>query len=158
MKTVLIAVGNIKSSWADLGEKTYSQRISHYMPYETVVIPDVKTGRATTPQMQKDAEGNAILAKIQPSDAVVLLDERGTQPTSRRLAEMLQSYMNSGIKRLVFVIGGPYGFSDAVYARAAGSKLSLSSLTFPHELARLIFTEQLYRAVTILRGEPYHHD
>lgn len=157
MKVVLIAVGNVKSPWAAQGEKTYAQRIEHYIPYETVIVPDVKTSKATTPQMQKEAEGNVILSKLQPADSVVLLDERGKQPTSRQLAEMMQGHMNSGVKRLVFVIGGPYGFSESVYARA-GRLLSLSSLTFPHELARLIFTEQLYRAMTILRGEPYHHD
>ncbi|MDE6165112.1 MAG: 23S rRNA (pseudouridine(1915)-N(3))-methyltransferase RlmH [Muribaculaceae bacterium] len=157
MKVVLIAVGNVKSPWAAQGEKTYAQRIGHYIPYETVIVPDVKTSKATTPQMQKEAEGNVILSKLQPADSVVLLDERGKQPTSRQLAEMMQGHMNSGVKRLVFVIGGPYGFSESVYARA-GRLLSLSSLTFPHELARLIFTEQLYRAMTILRGEPYHHD
>lgn len=157
MKVVLIAVGNVKSPWAAQGEKTYAQRIGHYIPYETVIVPDVKTSKATTPQMQKEAEGNVILSKLQPADSVILLDERGKQPTSRQLAEMMQGYMNSGVKRLVFVIGGPYGFSESVYARA-GRLLSLSSLTFPHELARLIFTEQLYRAMTILRGEPYHHD
>ena len=157
MKVVLIAVGNVKSPWAAQGEKTYAQRIGHYIPYETVIVPDVKTSKATTPQIQKEAEGNVILSKLQPADSVVLLDERGKQPTSRQLAEMMQGHMNSGVKRLVFVIGGPYGFSESVYARA-GRLLSLSSLTFPHELARLIFTEQLYRAMTILRGEPYHHD
>ncbi|MDE5646715.1 MAG: 23S rRNA (pseudouridine(1915)-N(3))-methyltransferase RlmH [Muribaculaceae bacterium] len=157
MKVVLIAVGNVKSPWAAQGENTYAQRIGHYIPYETVIVPDVKTSKATTPQMQKEAEGNVILSKLQPADSVVLLDERGKQPTSRQLAEMMQGHMNSGVKRLVFVIGGPYGFSESVYARA-GRLLSLSSLTFPHELARLIFTEQLYRAMTILRGEPYHHD
>ena len=158
MKAVLIAVGNVKSAWASQGEKNYAQRIGHYIPYETIIVPDVKTSKATTPQMQKEAEGAVILSKLQPTDVVVLLDERGQPPTSRQLAEMLQGYMNSGVKRLVFVIGGPYGFSDAVYGRAAGRLLSLSKLTFPHELARLIFTEQLYRAMTILRGEPYHHD
>lgn len=158
MKVVLIAVGNVKSPWAAQGENTYAQRIGHYIQFETVVVPDVKTSRSTTPQAQKEAEGCLILSKLQPTDAVVLLDERGKQPTSRGLAEMLQGYMNSGVKRLVFIIGGPYGFSDSVYDRAAGRMLSFSSLTFPHELARLIFTEQLYRAMTILRGEPYHHD
>lgn len=158
MKTILIAVGSVKSGWAAQGEKTYAERIVHYMPYETVVVPDVKTSKATTPQMQKEAEGSAILSKLQPTDVVVLLDERGEQPTSRRLAEIVQGHMNSGVKRLVFVIGGPYGFSEEVYARAGKRLLSLSKLTFPHELARLIFTEQLYRAMTILRGEPYHHD
>lgn len=157
MKVVLIAVGNVKSPWAAQGEKTYAQRIGHYIPYETVIVPDVKTSKATTPQMQKEAEGNVILSKLLPTDSVILLDERGKQPTSRQLAEMMQGHLNSGVKRLVFVIGGPFGFSESVYARA-GRLLSLSSLTFPHELARLIFTEQLYRAMTILRGEPYHHD
>lgn len=158
MKTVLIAVGSVKSVWAAQGEKTYAERITHYMPYETVIVPDVKTSKSTTPQIQKEAEGAVILSKLQPTDVVVLLDERGQQPTSRKLAGLLQGHMNSGVKRLVFVIGGPYGFSEAVYARAGGRLLSLSKLTFPHELARLIFTEQLYRAMTILRGEPYHHD
>ncbi|MDE6782558.1 MAG: 23S rRNA (pseudouridine(1915)-N(3))-methyltransferase RlmH, partial [Paramuribaculum sp.] len=111
----------------------------------------------TTESMQKVNEGKLMMSYFEPSDMVVLLDERGTQPTSREFSQYIQKQMSSGIKRLLFVVGGPYGFSDEVYARAQG-KISLSRMTFPHDMVRLIFVEQLYRSMTILRNEPYHHD
>ena len=110
-----------------------------------------------TEAMQKELEGQMMLERLQPSDYVMLLDERGTEMTSREFAGFVDKRMSSGLKRLVFVIGGPYGFSPAIYERA-DAKVSLSRMTFNHEMVRLFFTEQIYRAMTILRGEPYHHD
>ena len=118
---------------------------------------EIKGAESVTQQRQKELEGESILRNVTPSDRVVLLDENGREFTSREFAAFVDKQMVSGVKRLVFVVGGPYGFSDAVYARA-DSKLSLSRMTFNHEMVRLFFIEQLYRAMTIRRGEPYHHD
>ena len=135
----------------------YMRRAGRYMPVVTSVIPDVKASRKTTPEQQKIAEGQEILSRLKPDDRVILLDERGKQPTSRELASSIENGANAGLRNMVFIIGGPYGFSPDVYTRA-NSLLSLSRMTFPHELIRLFFAEQLYRAMTIQRGEPYHHD
>ena len=135
----------------------YMKRASRYMPVQYVVIPDVKSSRKSTPEMQKAAEGQEILSRLKPDDRVILLDERGRQFTSREFAASIENAANQGLRNLVYIVGGPYGFSPDVYARANGM-LSLSRMTFPHELIRPFFAEQLYRAMTILRGEPYHHD
>ncbi|MCE2496280.1 MAG: 23S rRNA (pseudouridine(1915)-N(3))-methyltransferase RlmH [Flavobacteriales bacterium] len=127
----------------------------HYLPFETVTIPDVKKVRDEADQ--KEQESKAILDKLEPADFVVLLDERGKSWTSRQLADFVQRKMNESTRRLVFVIGGPYGFSQEVYSKA-NMKLSLSALTFSHQMVRLFAVEQMYRAMTILRNEPYHHD
>jgi len=124
---------------------------------DIVIIPDLKSTRGITEEVQKQKEGAGIMASLQPGDHVCLLDERGIEMTSREFATMIDRRMNQGLKRLVFVIGGPYGFSQEVYSRA-DSKMSLSRMTFTHEMVRLFFVEQVYRAMTILRGEPYHHD
>lgn len=157
MKIVIIAVGRTTTGYINEGINHYMDRLRHYLPVELLVIPDVKATKAMTEAKQKDAEGKAILAALQPGDNVILLDERGRQKTSREFSEMIVEKMNRGLRRLVFVIGGPYGFSADVYARA-DSQLSLSRMTFTHEMVRLFFTEQVYRAMTITRGEPYHHD
>lgn len=157
MKIVIIAVGRTTTGYINEGINHYMDRLRHYLPVELLVIPDVKATKAMTEAKQKDAEGKAILAALQPDDNVILLDERGRQKTSREFSEMIVEKMNRGLRRLVFVIGGPYGFSADVYARA-DSQLSLSRMTFTHEMVRLFFTEQVYRAMTIIRGEPYHHD
>lgn len=157
MKIVIIAVGRTMTGYIKEGINHYMDRLRHYLPVELLVIPDVKATKAMTEAKQKDAEGKAILAALQPGDNVILLDERGRQKTSREFSEMIVEKMNRGLRRLVFVIGGPYGFSADVYARA-DSQLSLSRMTFTHEMVRLFFTEQVYRAMTIIRGEPYHHD
>lgn len=120
-------------------------------------MPDVRNAGKLPEAERKESEGEAILGKINASDYVILLDERGETPTSRDFSMMLQKHMAAGYKRILFVVGGPYGFSQAVYARA-DKLLSLSKMTFSHEMVRLFFTEQVYRAMTILRGEPYHHD
>ena len=135
----------------------YSKRINHYARFAITTIADVRNTRKLSEAEQKRLEGEAILRLLNDSDHVTLLDEHGSELRSIEFAELVQRRMSSGIKRLVFVIGGPYGFSEAVYQRA-NSKLSLSKMTYSHQLVRAIFTEQLYRAFTILRNEPYHHE
>lgn len=157
MKITLLAVGKIAAAPVRELVEMYSSRLVHYIPFEHTQIADLKNTKALTFQQQKQAEGKAILENLRPSDFVLLLDERGREYTSRELSEMIRQKSNTLSGRLVFVVGGPYGFSDEVYDRANG-KLSLSKMTFPHEVARMLIVEQLYRAMTILRGEPYHHD
>lgn len=135
----------------------YLKRLKHYIPFEYVTLPDVKNTKAMTEARQKEAEGAQILSAVSARDFVVLLDERGKEFTSREFAAYIDRRTVSLAGNLVFVVGGPYGFSDAVYARA-DDKISLSRMTFSHEMVRLFFVEQVYRAMTILRGEPYHHD
>lgn len=157
MKITLLAIGRTQSEYLRTGIEQYINRIGHYVPMEFKVLPDIKGTKGLTEQQQKDKEGAAMMAAMQPGDAVILLDERGREMTSREFAGFIEGKMNVGLKRLVFVIGGPYGFSKEVYDRCDG-KISLSRMTFSHEMVRLFFTEQIYRAMTILRGEPYHHD
>ena len=156
MKVLLLAVGRTCSPLIRQAIDDYLNRLKHYLTVEVKIIDDVRT-KGMTQERQKDLEGNALLAAMLPSDHVALLDENGKEMTSRQFAETMNRHGLSGVKRVVFVVGGPYGFSPEVYARA-NSKLSLSRMTFNHEMVRLFFTEQLYRAMTILRGEPYHHD
>lgn len=134
----------------------YRQRLKHYVPFELVVVPDLKNTKALSEEQIKTAEGEAILRFVTPSMDVVLLDEHGREFRSIEYAEWLQKKMGSG-KDLTLVIGGPYGFSEAVYARANG-KVSFSKMTFSHQMIRLMAVEQIYRGMTILRGEPYHHE
>ncbi|QTN38768.1 23S rRNA (pseudouridine(1915)-N(3))-methyltransferase RlmH [Cryomorphaceae bacterium] len=155
MKWVLLQVGKTDAGWLREGVQQYEKRLPHYLPFEVITIPDVK--RVRDEKDQKEQEGRAILDKLKPADFMVLLDERGKSWTSRQLAEFVQRKMNESTKRLVFVIGGPYGFSPDVYQRA-NMKLSLSAMTFSHQMVRLFAVEQMYRAMTILRNEPYHHD
>lgn len=154
MEIRLIVVGKTRAANIAEAIEEYVSRIGHYVPFGMDVVPDVRTkvGEAA----QKAAEGVQILKNIGASDSLVLLDERGREYTSVEYASFLQKKMASGLRRLVFAVGGPYGFSEEVYGRADGM-LSLSKMTFPHELVRLFFVEQTYRAMTILRGEPYHH-
>lgn len=157
MKVMLMCVGRTQYEPFKVGIDRYLKRLSHYVPMDYVELPDIKTNASMTEQKQKEQEGKILLSKVNNSDYVVLLDERGREYTSRMFAEFIQTKMVSLGGRLVFIVGGPYGFSDEVYSRANG-KLSLSKMTFPHELVRLFFVEQIYRAMTILRNEPYHHD
>ncbi len=157
MKIVLLAVGKTSTPYIASAVGEYERRINRYLPFEISVIPDLKSSRALTEEVQKQREGAAILASLQPGDYMVLLDERGREMTSREFAADIDLRMVRALKRLIYVVGGPYGFSPEVYARA-DAKLSLSRMTFTHEMVRLFFTEQIYRAMTILRGEPYHHD
>lgn len=157
MKIVLLTVGKTTAKNIVSGIEMYTERIRHYVPFELVSIPDLKSTAALSADQQKVREGQGIIAALNPGDRVVLLDERGEMLTSRKFAQRFQQRMSAGVKRLVFVVGGPYGFSEEVYARA-DARLSLSAMTFPHDLVRLLFIEQLYRAMTILKGEKYHHD
>lgn len=156
MKTLLILTGKTTDKNIATGIADYTGRISHYMPFETNVIPELKNTKSLTHEQQKEKEGELILKQIQTADFVVLLDEHGKEYRSVEFASWLQQKQHVA-KRLVFVIGGPYGFSDAVYKRA-DEKVSLSKMTFSHQMVRLIITEQIYRACTIIKGEPYHHE
>lgn len=156
MKLSLYAIGKTDNPHIiDLTE-TYIKRLRHYIGFNFEAIPDIKKAKNLSEAQQKTAEGNEILKRIHPSDFVVLLDEKGRTYSSEAFSVFLQKKMNSGLKHLIFIIGGPYGFSDAVYKRA-NSQVSLSSMTFSHQMVRLFFTEQLYRGFTILKNEPYHH-
>lgn len=156
MDIAIMAVGRTQTAYLREGIEEYMNRLRRYAPCTLTELPDVRRGRTMPQGEQKRREGEMILERLQPSDIVVLLDERGHQRTSQQTAEWLQRHMASGRKRLVLVIGGPYGFSEEVYARA-DERLSLSAMTFNHEMVRLFLAEQVYRALTILRGEPYHH-
>lgn len=156
MKTELIVVGKTTNKHFIAAINDYLERIGHYMPFSVTVIPELRNAKSLSQQQQKDKEGEAILRLLQPSDTVVLLDERGKEPRSIELADWLQRQQQTA-RRLMFIIGGPYGFSQQVYSRA-DSMLSLSRMTFSHQMVRLIFVEQLYRACTIIKGEPYHHE
>ena len=156
MKTVLILIGKTTNKHFVAGINDYSERINHYMPFEIKVIQEIKNTKSLTEDQQKIAEGSLILKLLQPSDTVVLLDEHGEEMRSVAFAKWLQDKQFNA-RRLVFVIGGPYGFSQEVYDRAT-ELVSLSKMTFSHQMVRLIFTEQLYRACTIIKGEPYHHE
>lgn len=157
MRITLLVVGKTDSRQLEELIQLYAQRIGHYLPYDMRVIPDVKRSSKTTPELQCLTEGREILRQVEPTDRLVLLDERGRAYTSVEFARHLEGRMVAGEKRLVFVIGGPYGFSDEVYARA-NEQITLSRMTFSHQMVRLFATEQIYRAMTILRGEPYHHE
>ena len=157
MNIEILAIGKTKTKYILTGLEDYFARLKRYVPVILNEIPDIKNAGKISEQQQKEEEGKLFLSKIQPSDHVVLLDERGKQYTSRKFADKIQTVMLSGKKRLLFLVGGPYGFSKDVYERG-NEKLSLSEMTFNHEMVRLFFVEQIYRAMTILRGEPYHHD
>jgi ribosomal RNA large subunit methyltransferase H len=152
----LIAVGKTDNPALQQLISTYEKRLSYYINFELQLLPDIKNSKSLSEEQQKIKEGELILSYVEPSHHLILLDEQGKEYTSIAFADELQKKMNTGIKQLIFVIGGPYGFSQAVYQRA-NSKLSLSKLTFSHQMIRLFFVEQLYRAFTILRNEPYHH-
>ena len=156
MKITLLAIGKTDNNNLQLLMDDYSKRLGFYITFEMEIIPDVKNAKNLSEALQKKAEGDEILKRITASDTLILLDEKGKTYSSENFSEFLQKKMNSGLKNLVFVIGGPYGFSDEVYGQSDG-KLSLSSMTFSHQMVRLFFVEQLYRAFTILRNEPYHH-
>ena len=156
MKTVLLLLGKTQDKHFLAGIHDYQERIGHYMPFEIKIIPEIKNTKNLTAAQQKVREGELILKELQSSDTVVLMDERGKELRSTEFARWLQGKQNIS-RRLVFVIGGPYGFSSDVYARA-GEQLCLSKMTFSHQMVRLIMVEQLYRACTIIKGEPYHHE
>ncbi len=156
MKLMLMVVGKTADARLQTLIEDYQQRLKHYVPFEFVVIPDIKNAKSLSEEQLKTAEGEAILARLTPAMDVVLLDEHGREFRSMEYADWLQKKMGAG-RDLTLIIGGAYGFSPAVYARANG-KLSLSQMTFSHQMIRLMAIEQIYRAMTILRGEPYHHE
>ncbi|MEJ6662944.1 MAG: 23S rRNA (pseudouridine(1915)-N(3))-methyltransferase RlmH [Flavobacteriaceae bacterium] len=156
MKITLLLVGKTDDSTIGQLVDDYTKRLSHYVSFNHQVLPDLKKTKHLTQEQQKQQEGNLLMAQIAPADYVILLDEKGKQYSSIRFSEFIQKQLNSGVKHVVFVVGGPYGFSDLIYERS-NALLSLSPMTFSHQMVRLFFTEQLYRAFTILKGEPYHH-
>ena len=157
MNIELIAVGKTDAEEVESLIATYARRVNFYCKFSITIVPDVRNNRNISPKQQKAAEGVSILRNTADGDYVILLDEHGEELRSMQFADLMRKRMNSGIKRLVFIIGGPYGFSDEVYARA-DYKLSLSRMTFSHQFVRAIFAEQLYRAFSILNNEPYHHE
>lgn len=156
MKIDLVLIGKSDQKYLQEGIDIYLKRLKHYCQFEMKVIPDLKSTKSLSEEQQKEKEGELILNHIKDSDFVMLLDERGDSLSSVDYAQFIEKRQVVGTRKLSFVIGGPYGFSKEVYAKA-NAKLSLSAMTFSHQMVRLIFVEQLYRAYTIINGEPYHH-
>ena len=156
MTIKLLAIGKTDNKELQILIDDYQKRLGFYIKFEFEIIQDIKNSKNLTEDQQKQKEGELILSKLNATDVLILLDENGKQMDSVSFSNYLQKHMNSGIKQLVFVIGGPYGFSPEVFEKAQG-KLSLSKMTFSHQMVRLFVIEQLYRAFTILRNEPYHH-
>ena len=156
MKITLLVVGKTTNTALEAMISDYQKRLTHYVPFELRVLPELKNAKSLSFEQQKQAEGEMILKSVAPSSQVILLDEHGKEYRSVEFASWMEKQMSSG-RDLVFVVGGPYGFSQEVYGRANGL-ISLSKMTFSHQMVRLVFVEQIYRAMTILRGEPYHHE
>jgi 23S rRNA (pseudouridine1915-N3)-methyltransferase len=156
MNIRLLAIGKTDNKSLQTLIDDYSKRLSFYIKFELEVIPDIKNVKNLSEAQQKEKEGELILAKLSQTDQLILLDENGTSFSSVGFSDYLQKKMNAGIKTLVFAIGGPYGFSEEVYKKSQG-KISLSAMTFSHQMVRLFVIEQLYRGFTILKNEPYHH-
>ena len=157
MKILLLVIGKTDEKYLMEGMAKYQGRLKHYVPFDYEEIPDIKNRKVLSEAQQKKKEADLILAKLKAGDKLVLLDEKGKEYRSLDFSKHLQQQMNAGIKRLVFVVGGPYGFDESVYKKAQG-KLSLSKMTFSHQMIRLFFIEQIYRGMTILKNEPYHHE
>lgn len=157
MKIKLIVIGKTKAKYLIQGEMEYSQRLAHYVKFEEIIISDIKNGSRLSKTDLKHNEGDLILSKLENGDEVILLDDKGKQYSSLAFSDYISNKIMNRTKALVFVVGGAYGFSDELYERA-NSKFSLSKMTFSHQMVRLIFKEQLYRAFTILKGEKYHHE
>ena len=157
MKITLIAIGKTEDKYLIEGIEKYLKRLKHYINFNLLIVPDVKNTKSLTQAQQKSKEAESIQKQISTGDVIILMDEKGKKYSSVSFANYLNKQMIASVQQLVFIIGGPYGFDEAVYKRANGS-LSLSDMTFSHQMIRLFFTEQLYRAFTILKGEPYHHD
>ncbi len=157
MKIKLLGIGKTDNKQLVQLIDEYQNRLKHYIKFELELIPDIKNVKNLSEHQQKEKEGELILAKLQNTDQLVLLDDKGKHYTSVEFSEYIQKKMNAGLKQLVLVIGGPYGFSDAVYKKSIG-KISLSKMTFSHQMIRLFIVEQLYRGFTILKNEPYHHE
>jgi len=157
MKVTLLTIGKTDAGYFVEAINEYTKRLVHYIPFEVQVIPDIKNTKNLSEGQQKEAETDLILKNIQPTDHIVLLDEKGKEYTSKQFASYMEKKSHSVTKRLVFIIGGPYGFSQRIYDKAH-EKLTLSRMTFTHQMVRLVFVEQLYRAMTIINNEPYHHE
>ena len=157
MKTEFWYIGKTSFSYLEEGTKLYQKRLDRYLTFETVIIPDVKNGNKLPPEQLKIKEGEAILNKLNTTDYLVLLDERGKQYTSVQFSKFMEQQLQMGSRKLIFIIGGAYGFSQAVYERA-DQQMALSKMTFSHQMIRLFFLEQLFRAMSILKGEPYHNE
>lgn len=157
MKVKLVLIGKTDSNYLKDGINEYGKRLKHYLPLEIVVIPDLKNTKKLSEDQQKQKEGELISSQIKDGDFTVILDEKGKEFSSVEFSKFIEKQMISGLRNLVFVVGGPYGFSDEIHKRA-NIKISLSRMTFSHQMVRMIFLEQLYRAMTIIKGEPYHHD
>ena len=157
MKITLLTVGKTDKDWVKQGIDIYASRMKHYFPFSIVEIPELKNASSLSQEQIKSKEGELILKNIKPNDDVILLDERGREFSSMEFAKVLQDKISYTGKDIVFVIGGAYGFAEVVKQRS-NSKISLSRMTFSHQMVRAIFVEQLYRAFTIMKGEPYHHE
>ncbi len=157
MKIKVIAIGKTDNKAIQALLDEYQKRLKHYIKFELQIIPDIKNAKNLSEKLQKEKEGELLLTSLQSTDELILLDDKGKDFTSIEFSKYLQKKMNSGLKQLVFAIGGPYGFSDKVYEKANG-KISFSKMTFSHQMIRIFAVEQVYRAFTILRNEPYHHE
>ena len=157
MKLLLLVIGKTTDSHVKALIDDYGNRLSHYVPFSIEVIPELRATKALSTDQQKTKEAELIRERIQPGDHIVLLDEHGVERNSTEFASWLEKRLSAGARRIVFIVGGPYGFADAIHS-IANEELSLSRMTFSHQLIRLLFVEQLYRAQTILRGESYHHE
>ena len=157
MKILLLVIGKTDENYLTEGIHKYCKRLRHYIGFDFEEIPDLKNRKSLSESHQKKQEGTLIISKLKAGDKLILLDDKGKDFSSVGFSKHLQQQMNSGIKRLVFVVGGPYGFDESLHAKAQ-AKLSLSKMTFSHQMIRLFFVEQVYRALTILKNEPYHHE
>lgn len=156
MKLCLLVIGKTETDYLKKGIDVYLKRLKHYIPFSIKTIPALKNTKSLSEDQQKNKEGELLLAQTSSSDSIILLDEKGLNYNSVDFSKFIEKNMVNGTRSMVFVIGGPYGFSNEVYNKASG-KISLSKMTFSHQMVRLIFSEQLYRAMTIIKGEPYHH-
>ena len=156
MQVTLLCIGKTGKKFLEEGEQEYLKRLRHYISFQLQIIPDIKQAKSLSQSQIKQREGELILEKINPADTLILLDEKGKEYSSLDFSNYIQDQFNRGGKHIYFVVGGPYGFSDEVYERSNG-KISLSRMTFSHQMIRLFFIEQVYRAMTILKNEPYHH-
>lgn len=156
MKIKLLLIGKTDESYLKQGIEKYTKRIKHYLSFDFIIVPDLKNTGKLSEEQQKQKEGELILNQLNPADFVVLLDEKGKEYSSVDFSKFIEKQMISGLKNLVFIVGGPYGFSKQLYEKSS-IKISLSQMTFSHQMVRLIFVEQLYRAMSIIKGEPYHH-
>ena len=156
MKVEFWVVGKTQFKYLNEGMEIYEKRLRKYVPFQTVILPDIKNAKNMTPELLKSKEGDMILSKLDKNDLLILLDENGKTFTSEKFALWIEKQLQYSARKVIFLIGGAYGFSDEVYKRSQ-QKVALSAMTFSHQMVRLFFIEQFYRALTILKNEPYHH-